>query len=233
MLRHAAPFALPFALALGVAAAPNAADAKARYMGLEEAVERSDVIALVHTEATAACEVTGEHWTYHQKVFAKPTRVLKGELDSPFELLAQKDFICASVSYDAAADYVVLLRREGEHLTTVNHHMGALRLRDDHVEWPYGEEESLALPEAVDQLQALIGAAPPEEQPPAVDPDPEAREPESEPRSEPQPCGYAVSRLAEQEEAAARQTWIIGGAVAGAAAVLLGFVVGFRRRRKA
>lgn len=229
MNRAAATFALPLGLAACALLSASPAEAKASYMDLPAAVDGANAIAVIHTEATAPCELKGEFWTYRQKVFATPNEVLKGELASPLELLAQKDFICASVQYDAPADYLVILREEGEHWTTLNHGMGALRIDGERVEWPYGSEDSIPLADALGKIRALVGEPPAAEvAAPIVDrPGPvHAAEP-----VEPQPCGYAVSQMQKHEEE--RERWMIAGAAgAGAAAVMLGFAFGFRRRRR-
>ncbi len=224
MLPCAATLALPAGLALATLLAAGSAEAKAAYMDLPGAVEASTEIAIIHTEASAPCEITVGHWTYSQKVFAKPTEVLKGELTSPLQLLAAKDFICASVRYETPADYLVMLYREDGHLTTVNHEMGALRIDGAHVEWPYGSEDTIPLVDAREQIQALV-----DEQPaaPAAEVAPEPL-PQA---TEPLPCGYAVSRMEQREKE--QRMWRIAGAVgAGGAAVILGFMFGFRRRRR-
>lgn len=227
MPRFAARFALPAGLALCTLLSATAADAKARHMGLAEAVETSSAIAVIHTEASVPCDVAGEHWTYSQKVFAEPKEVLKGELAKPFELLAEKDFECGTVHYEAPADYLVMLHRDAGHLTTLNHNMGALRIDGEQVEWPFGSDETIPVADALGQIRALVGEPPVAE----VESTPEAAvDPAPQQTAEVMPCGYAVGRM-EQEEA--RKKWlIVGGAGAGAAAVLLGFVVAFRRRRR-
>ena len=198
-------------------------------MGLAETVAGADVVAVIHTEATAPCEIGGEFNTYRQKVFATPNEVLKGELASPFELLAQKDFICASVTYDAPADYLVMLYRDDGHWTTLNHGKGALRIEGEQVQWLYGSEDSIPLADALARLRLLIG-----EQPAVEVTEPVTSEPlhaEEIQDVEPQPCGYAIGRMQEEEEA--RERWVMAGAAgAGAAAIMLGFFAGFRRRRR-
>ncbi len=205
------------------------AEAKASYMDLAETVSGAEAVAVIHTEATAPCEIEGEYNTYRQKVFATPMDVLKGELGSPFELLAQKNFICGSVTYDAPADYLVLLHRDNGHWTTLNHGKGALRIDSEEVQWPYGSEPSIPLDDALARVRVLIGEQPAVEVAEPVAPDPPKTE--APPVAEPQPCGYAIGRMQEAEET--RERWVIVGAAgAGAAAIMLGFFVGFRRRRR-
>ncbi len=230
MLRAAATFALPVGFAACALLSATTAQAKASYMDLADAAETADAIAVIHTEATGRCEIKAEHWTYSQKVFASPKEVLKGELAASFELLAQKNFECASVQYEAPADYLVMLRQERGHWTTVNHNMGALRVEGEQVQWPYGADDSIPLSDALTEIRALVGEHPVPEvvQPAVVSPEPV----QPAQQAEPQPCGYAVSQMQEREEA--RERWILAGAVgAGAGAVMLGFVFGFRRRRRA
>lgn len=117
----------------------QSAYAKARFMGLEELVAVSDVIAVIEVIKS---EKMGEQfdkglpkkgfWNYAQRnkfKFIEFIKVQKGavlDTKKPQILWAKKSFVCASASY-AKGRYLVFLENVGENeWITLNDHLGGL-----------------------------------------------------------------------------------------------------------
>jgi hypothetical protein len=215
------------------------AQAAARYMDLAEAVEVAEAIAVIHTTGTEPCEVEGDHWTYAQRVSAEARAVIKGKLTADLEILAEKSFPCASVHYDAPADYLVFLAHDREHWVTVNHGMGALQIdQEGIVQWPYQNGPRVPLSDVLTQIRGMVGEGivaelemlEDEPSEPTLDAKPPVVTEE-----EPIPCGLLASYEQEQAESELRvPTWLSHpfAMFGGAMAVLLGLGVGWRLRTR-
>jgi len=120
----------------------HAAHAKARYMGLAEAVAVSDVIAEI--EVTQSTPLAGNHqelpkkghWSYRQKNAFRFTSFLKNpgtvriDADAVQTLYAEKTFICGRASY-APGKYLVFIESVGgNEWITLNHSWGGLKIDD-------------------------------------------------------------------------------------------------------
>lgn len=228
----------PLGVGLLMLTASASAQAKAAYMELDEAVQAAEVVAVVHVEETEACEVQGEHWTYAQRVSASTRAVVKGTLSPRVEILAEKDFVCAPVHYDAPADYLVFLEHDHEHWVTLNHGMGRLSIDEaGNVSWPYDGGQPIPLPGALTRIRGALGEETRTEI--ALVHQPSEPELEPEPTSEPQPCGLLLRDEAPATEAAQESTASMPDALAhrlamlgGGLAVLAGFWAGWRRRTR-
>ncbi len=242
--RRCLPAAL-FLVGLGWA---QDADAKAAYVGLKEALRQAEIVAIVEVEAVQPAAIEGSWSTFHQRVVAHPVDVLKGELPATFAIAADRDFICAPVPYDAPATYLVFLSHEGDALATVNHHMGRIRVLSDQLDWPYDERtEPVATAPVLKELRRLIakqGPAPAGPEVPElvpIEPTPIDDAPAiMQSTSEPQPVLVAsVPELPTSDAttpAAVEPAWsgwrIPVAMVGGALAVMLGFAVALRGRRR-
>jgi len=208
-----ARFALCTALGLAPALAPDEAEAKAAYTGLEDTIESAEIIAIVKAERTSAADIDGEHWHYRQSVDARVLGTIKGPVVERIEIAANRDFICAPVPYDAPAYYLVFLARDAGHLATVNNEWGALQIVDGQVEWPYTPRTDMRpLADVVLELQTLVGVS----------------VPTTVPMTEPAPAAAPVPAGESADEQLPAPLWIASGALA----VVLGLLVATRRRRR-
>jgi hypothetical protein len=213
-----ARLALASSIGLVCALAGREAAAEARYVELPEAVRDADTIAIVHTYIVEPAEIQGEFWTYRQRVRVGVIATLKGESHRPLEIAANKEFICAPVPFAAGVDYLVFLADDGDHKATVNNEMGRLAITNGFVEWPYGGGPRVrALPDAMLEIQRLVG-----------DPAPMAEVQASPPSTNDAPAEAPRVVEAEPDEPATSlaPVWIGTGAFA----VVLGMVVARRRR---
>jgi hypothetical protein len=226
MLRSCALAALA---ALPVLLAAPAAEGKAAFMDLEQTIALAEAIAVVHVHAAEPGEFVGEHWTYRQRVKASPRFVIKGELEPDFVIMADKSFICAPVEYEAPGDYLVFLERDNGQWVTLNHDMGQLAVHDfGQVDWPYtptpfGAAGRAPLGEAIREIREhLRTRAECEIVLRRDDADGDELATAEVPRDA---TGGA-------EAPAPARVWFAIGTLGGSAAILLGFVAGWRARSR-
>lgn len=113
---------------------PWAALGKAAFFGKEAAIRKAEIIAIVDIEKVEPTEKKTKGWTYSEVAEAKVDRVLKGELPGTVRLHGGENFICAQVKYKPGK-HLVFLHKDGDLITGVNWHLGALPITGDSVQW--------------------------------------------------------------------------------------------------
>lgn len=206
------------AFALALVAVPQRAEAKAAYHDLDGATEAATAIALVRIESIENTATAGKHWVYGQRARGRTIEVFKGDLGETFELLADKDFVCAPADLEGVGTYLVFLRREGDAWTSVNHGLGQVYVIGDEVLWPYDDSRDLVpLATAIAAIRERTGTPPPVAVPPDAATPGDTAEHEA-----------AAVQADDGIRGLAPSAWI----AAGGAAVLLGFAVASTRRRR-
>lgn len=224
---------VPAAIALVVALVPAAdAAADAVYVDLPEALDWAEVVALVRVESVGDAEFVGDHWVYSQLVIAHPLEVLAGELPDTFTIVAGRNFVCAPVRYDAPGTYLVMLARDRGMFATINNEMGRSKVFGDRIDWAYDElvDRRVPLAPVLADLRARLASRivePPRVAVPAVEV-PMVEVPVAEVVVLDEPPPPAVVPAIDETP-----RWLVPASMfAGAFAVLLGFGVAGRKRRR-
>ena len=122
-------------------------------------IAMSDVIAVIDVIDVEQAPTKGSHWTYGEKITAKPITILKGELSDPATIYGLENFICARCIFKKGKQ-LVFLTRDKDLLSGSNWHLSIRPIEGNQLDW-FSDKTSIkliptTLDNALDQIRAEI-----------------------------------------------------------------------------